>query len=110
MMANLKFLGNDPNFDLAKFMQQFSDLISQLIKEIRDQILEYFKNELVKIIQELVKILAVRLSLEQYQYYITLLTHCLNCFKLHGNQFDWNDDNVNYADITELTQEQNQEC
>ncbi len=110
MMANLKFLGNDPNFDLAKFMQQFSDLISQLIKEIRDQILEYFKNELVKIVQELVRILAVRLSLEQYQYYITLLTHCLDCLKLHRHQFDWMQDDVDYADITELSQEQNQEC
>jgi len=64
----------------------------------------------VKIVQELVRILAVRLSLEQYQYYITLLTHCLDCLKLHRHQFDWMQDDVDYADITELSQEQNQEC
>jgi hypothetical protein len=109
-MANLTVLGNEPNFDLAKFIQQFSDLISSLIKEIRDHILEYFKNELLKILQDLVKTLAVRLTLEQYQYYITLLTHCLDCFKLHKNEFDWSQDDVNYADITELNQQENQEC
>lgn len=110
LMANLTVLGNEPNFDLSKFIQQFSDLISSLIKEIRDHILEYFKNELLKILQDLVKTLAVRLTLEQYQYYITLLTHCLDCFKLHKNEFDWTQDDVNYADITELNQQENQEC
>lgn len=110
LMANLTILGNEPNFDLAKFLQQFSDLISSLIKEIRDQILEYFKNELLKILQDMVKTLAVRLTLEQYQYYITLLTHCIECLKIHQGQFDWIQDDVNYADITELNQEENQEC
>lgn len=110
LMANLKFLGGEPNFDLSKFIQQFNDLISQLIKEVRDYILEYFKNELIKVLQELVKTLAVKLTLEQYQYYIALLTHCIECFKIHRNTLDWIQDDVNYADITELNQEQNQEC
>lgn len=110
LMANLTVLGDEPNFDLSKFMQQFSDLISSLIKEVRDNILEYFKNELLKILGDLVKTLAVRLTLEQYQYYITLLTHCIDCFKSHKGQYDWLQDNVNYADITELNQIENQEC
>lgn len=110
LMANLSVLGNEPNFDLSKFMQQFSDLISSLIKEIRDHILEYFKNELLKILQELVKTLAIKLNLEQYQYYITLLAHCFECFKLHNKEFDWTQDDVNYADITELNQQETQEC
>lgn len=112
LMTNLRIVGSEPNFDLAKFMQQFSDLISQIIKEVRDNIFEYFKNELLKVMAELVKTLSVKLSLEQYQYYVALLTHCLNCFKTHGNSgdLDWMQDDVDYADITELNQEYNEEC
>lgn len=110
LMANLKLLGNDPNFDLVKFIQQFKDLISELIKSVRDNILEYFKNQLITVLQELVKTLAIRLTQEQYQYYITLLTHCINCLKIHRNQYDWLQDDVDYADITELNQTENQEC
>ncbi len=110
LMANLTVLGNEPNFDLVKFIQQFSDLISSLIKEIRDNILEYFKNELLNILTDLVKTLAAKLTIEQYQYYITLLTHCIDCFKLHRGEYDWIQDDVNYADITELNQTENQEC
>lgn len=108
LMANLKFLGNEPNFDLAKFIQQFRDLISQIIKEIRDSILEFFKKELIDVLKDLTKNLAISLTLEQYKYYISLLTHCIDCFKIHQN--DWSQDDVRYADITELTQEENQEC
>lgn len=110
LMMNLKLLGNEPNFDLKKFIQQFKDLISQLVKTIRDHVLEYFKNLLMEILQELVKTLAVKLTLEQYQYYVTLITHCINCLKIHRNQFDWIQDDVNYADITEANQLENQEC
>lgn len=110
LMINLALMGDDPNFDLAKFIQQFGDLISALIKEIRDHILEYFTNELLKVLNDLIKALALKLSLEQYQYYVTLLTHCIACLKIHRGEFDWIQDGVNYADITELNQTENQEC
>lgn len=110
LLANLTILGSDPNFDLAKFIQQFGDLISALIKEIRDKVLEYFKDELLKVLGELISTLAVRLTLEQYQYYVTLIKHCIECLKRHQGEFDWIQDDVNYADITELNQEENQEC
>ena len=110
LMANLTVLGNEPNFELSKFIQQFGDLMSALIKEIRDNLLEYFKEELLKVLGNLVKELATKLTLEQYQYYITLLTHCINCLNSHRGEFDWVQDNVDYADITELNQEENQEC
>lgn len=110
LMANLKFMGNEPNFDLAKFMQQFKNMIIDLIREIRDQILEYFRQKMVEILQELVKSLAIKLTLEQYKYYINLIMHCIDCLKLHRNEYDWMQDDVNYADITELQQETNEEC
>ena len=110
LMTNLELLGGEPNFDLLKFIQQFKNLISQLIKEIRDQIFEFFRKEMLQILEELIKKFAITLSFEQYQYYITLLTHCIDCFKIHKNEYDWLQDAVDYADITELTQIEDQEC
>lgn len=110
LMTNLKLLGGEPNFDIFKFMQQFRDLIADIIKTVRDNILEYFKNEMMDILSNLTKSLAIKLTLEQYQYYITLLTHCTDCLKVHGSELDWTQDDVNYADILELNQEVNQEC
>lgn len=110
LMMNLKLLGSEPNFDLSKFMQQFSNLLSELIKKIRDNILEYFKNQLLLVLGELVKTLAIKLSLEQYQYYIDLIKHCIDCLRIHRNEYDWLQDDVNYADITEIIEQINEEC
>ena len=65
---------------------------------------------MMDILSNLTKELAVKLTLEQYQYYITLLTHCTDCLRIHRNELDWIQDDVDYADITELNQELNQEC
>ena len=110
LMTNLKLLGGEPNFDIFKFIQQFGNLVIDIIKTVRDNILEYFKNEMMDILSNLTKELAVKLTLEQYQYYITLLTHCTDCLRIHRNELDWIQDDVDYADITELNQELNQEC
>ena len=109
LMTNLTILGNEPNFDLTKFLQQFNNLITELIKEIRDKILDYFKNSLLLLLQEIVSKLTVKFTLEQYQYYITLLTHCLDCLKIHRNEYDWLQDDVNYADILESIEQPNEE-
>ena len=110
LMTNLAILGGEPNFDLLKFIQQFKNLIADLIREIKDQILEYFRQKMMEILEELIKKLAVELSVEQYRYYVDLLLHCIECFKLHMNEYDWAQDDVNYADITQLIQENNEEC
>lgn len=110
LMTNLKLLGGEPNFDLSKFLQQFSEMLVDIVKTVRDNILEYFKNEMMDILSNLTKKLAIKLTVEQYQYYIDLLSHCTDCFRLHRNELDWAQDDVNYADITELNQELNQEC
>lgn len=110
LMMNLKIVGQSPNFDLNKFIQQFKDLISSLIRGVRDQILEYLRLEVLKIMKELASALAVKLTIEQYQYYIDLLLKCTECIRLHGNEYDWVQDEVNYADITEASEAINQEC
>lgn len=110
LMMNLLIMGNKPEFNLQKFIEMFKQLILSLIRSIRDQILQFFYDEIMKILGEILKALGIRLSLEQYRYYIELLKHCLDCFKLHKNEYDWAQDEVNYADIEEATRQVNEEC
>jgi len=110
LMMNLMIMGNKPEFNLQKFIEMFKQLILELVRSIRDQILQYFYDELMKILGELLKDLGIRLSLEQYHYHIELLKHCLDCLKLHGREYDWAQDEVNYADIEEATRQINEEC
>lgn len=109
-MLNLKLMGQHEEFDLSKFMQQFKNMISALIKGVRDEILEFFYNEIMKIIGDLAKTLTVKISLEQYQQYVTLLAHCIDCFKIHRNEYDWAQDAVDYADITDVLENTTKPC
>lgn len=110
LMMNLMIMGNKPEFNLQKFIEMFKQLILELVRSIRDQILQYFYDELMKILGELLKNLGIKLSLEQYRYHVELLRHCLDCLKLHGREYDWVQDEVNYADIEEATRQINEEC
>ena len=110
LMMNLKVVGQSPSFDMNKFMQQFRDLINSLIRGVRDEIMEFFRNEVLTIIKELASQLAVKMTIEQYQYYISLLLKCVQCIKLRRNERDWKQDDVTYADITEASEAINQEC
>lgn len=110
LMMNLIIMGNKPEFNLQKFIEMFKQLILSLIRSIRDQILQFFYDEIMKILAEILKALGIRLSLEQYRYYIALLKQCIECFKLHAKEYDWAQDEVNYADIEEATRQVNEEC
>lgn len=110
LMINLKLLGHEPNFDLKKFIEQFKQMINELIKSIRDQIIQFFYDEIMGLLRDIFFKLGIEIKLEQYKYYIELLRHCLDCLKLHASEYDWAQDAVNYADITEANQIINQEC
>ena len=110
MMLNMHIMGQDGNFDLQKYIEQFKDMIIELIQTIKNMILDWFINELNTLISELASQLAVKLVLEQYQYYINLLKKCLMCIKIHRSEYDWAMDDVDYADITALTEYANEEC
>lgn len=110
LMMNLIIMGNKPEFNLQKFVETFKQLILGLIRSIRDQILQFFYDEIMKILGEILEKLGIRLSLEQYGYHIELLKHCLDCLKQHRGEYDWAQDEVNYADIEEATRVINEEC
>jgi hypothetical protein len=111
ILVNLEMLGKDTNFNLEGFITQFQQLFVEMIRKIRDEILSYFTNQLMKILGELSSQIALKLTVEQAQYYTELITKLINCFKKNNSNEDFTIDNVDYADITEQTTEsKNNEC
>lgn len=111
LLVNLKIIGRQTNFNLEGFIGQYKQLIADLIRSIRDQLLEYLLREIMIIIGDLVKEITIKLSVEQARYYADLIKKLIDCFRKHSKEFNFNIDNVNYADIYEDMEEpKNNEC
>lgn len=111
LLINFKILGQEPNFNLEQFLGSCKTLIANLIRAIRDQLLSYLVEQLMKIIGDLVKDVAYKLSIEQAKYYARLIKQLVDCFKKHRNSLDFNIDDVDYADIlTDNDEPSNAEC
>lgn len=112
ILINLEILGRDTNFNLEGFIGQFKQLIVSLIRSIRDQLLEYLVNELMKILGNIATEIAVKIGIEQAQYYTRLIRKIIDCFKRKGTRLDFDVDNVDHADIIseELTEPKNNNC
>lgn len=111
LLINLKIIGRETNFDLEGFIGQYKQLIADLIRSIRDQLLEYLMREIMIIIGDLVKEITIKLSVEQAKYYARLIKKLIDCFRRHGKNLDFNVDNVDYSDIYEEQEEpKNDEC
>lgn len=111
LLINLKIIGRETNFDLECFIGQYKQLIADLIRSIRDQLLDYLMREIMIIIGDLVKEITIKLSVEQARYYARLIKRLIDCFRKHGRSLDFNVDNVDYSDIYEEQEEpKNNEC
>lgn len=111
--VNLKIMGRESTFDLISFMDNFKQLISGIVKTIRDELMRMLKEWLMELIGNLAKEIGAKLALEQIMYYQQLLRKCIACFQLRGgNTIGWNMQNVDYSDIyeTENNEPTNAEC
>lgn len=100
ILINLKTLGRETNFNLQDFIAQFKQLIASLIRSIRDTLLQYLVDELMKYIADLAKQITVKLTIEQAAYYTRLIKRLIDCFKRKGDgDLGWTMDEVNHADI-----------
>lgn len=111
ILINLEILGKDTNFNLEGFIGQFKQLIASLIRTIRDQLIKYLVDELMKILGNIATEIAVKIGIEQAQYYYRLMKKIIDCFKRKGTTLDFTIDRVEHADI--ITEEQtpkNAEC
>lgn len=111
LLINLKIMGQEANFNLEQFLGSYKTLISNLIRAIRDQLLEYLVKELMKKLGDIVKEVAYKLSIEQAAYYARLMKKLIDCFKKHRKDLDFSLDDVDYADILpEDNEPTNAEC
>lgn len=112
ILINLEIMGKDINFTLEEFIARFKQLIVQLLRMIRDLILEELTNRLLALLRNLAGEISVKIIAEQGKYYYHLLKKVIDCFKnSKRNGLDFNIDNVNYADIvSEEGVDPNQEC
>lgn len=111
ILINLEILGKDTNFNLEGFIGQFKQLIASLIRTIRDQLIKYLVDELMKILGNIATEITVKIGIEQAQYYYRLMKKIIDCFKRKGTTLDFTIDRVEHADI--ITEEQtpkNTEC
>lgn len=111
ILINLKVLGRGTDFSLEQFLQAFKNLIVQLIRTIRDMLLNYLVNELMKIVEQLAKEVMNKLVIEQAEYYAILLKRCIDCFKRRRNDLDFTLDDIEHADIyNDDSEPANAEC
>lgn len=101
MAINLKIMGEQPKFILEDFIKNYKNLIGDMIRAIRDQLMQYIVSELMKQLGNLAKEIANKIAVEQIRYYMKLLKHCFDCFKSENNTgtIGWEMDKVDYADI-----------
>ena len=114
LLINLKIIGRESNFNLEEFLGQYKQLIADLIRSIRDQLLEYLQRELMMLIGDLVKELTIKLTLEQAEYHTRLIKKLIDCFKRwkrNNTDIDFNIVDVDYADILSSEEEpKNNDC
>ena len=111
LLINLRIIGRTTNFDLKGFLESYSNLIAELIRSIRDQILKFFLDELMILIRELALDVTIKLSIEQAKYYSRLIKKLIECFKRFKKDIDFDVANVDYADILDSEEEpKNNEC
>ncbi len=112
ILINLEIMGKDINFTLEEFIARFKQLIVQMLRAIRDLILEELTNRLLALLRDLAKEISVKIVAEQAMYYYRLLKSVIDCFKSSKRKgLDFNIDQVNYADIlSEEGVDPKQEC
>lgn len=111
LAINLQLLGQQTNFNINDFIEMHRQLIVQILRAVRDAIIQYLVDELMKILADLAKEVAVKLTIEQAQYYMRLIKRLIDCFRSNRGTLGFNIDNVDYADILQEAEEPvNKDC
>lgn len=113
ILINLQIMGQETNFNIQEFIGKYKQLIANILRSVRDQLLKYLTDELYKLLGDIATEVAVKIGVEQMEYYKRLMKQIMECFKLQRsrNNLDFNIDDVDYADIlAEETVEKPKKC
>lgn len=108
---NLKILGQESTFSIEELIDKQRQMIVGIIRMIRDRIIQYLVDELMGFLAELSREIAIKLTVEQGEYYVHLIKRLIECFNFGGDgDIDFNVANINYADIYEQEPVNEDEC
>ena len=110
LAVNMKIMGEQTDVTIEMLIAKLKNLIVDMIRLIRDQILNYFIEKLMEILREISINVGVKLALEQAIYYYNLIMKLINCFKTNGQSLGFTVDEVNHADIYEQEPTPPAEC
>ena len=99
LAVNLKVLDKEEDFSMKGFIENNKNMIASMIRSVRDIIIGFLFEQIKSLIIDLAVGEAKLIAQEQADMYKRLLRQCLECFRNHGRNQDFNVDNVNYADI-----------
>ena len=112
--VNLRLLGKQPNFNINSFIDENKQMMVNILRSVRDTLVQYLVDELMKILVGLAREVSVKMAVEQAQYYSRLINRLISCIKSSrgdDDETEFNIDDVNYADIIQETEEpKNNEC
>lgn len=112
ILINLHTLGNNTTFDLDKFLNNYKQMIVQILREVRDILVKYLVQKLGEILAEIAKNVAVTIGLEQAEYYRRLIRKIIECLKRKSKDIDWTMDKIQHADIDSSEEDslRNEQC
>ena len=107
ILFNLQVIGKATNFSLEGFINQYTQLITKLLRTVRDQLIQYLMKQLMDLLASIAEQIAVKITVEQARYYAELIKRCIACFRRFKGQIsDWTMDNVQHADIESSTSDE----
>jgi hypothetical protein len=103
-IMNYKTMKMDSSFVLEEFIGAHKEMLRKIVMSIRDELINFFFAEVMKVIEGIAVQLGLKMKLEQLNYYIKLLKSCIDCFRSladNGQILDWDMAKIGYADIYE---------
>lgn len=111
LMITKKIIGKNENANTQTILQEFKKLIVDLIRMIRDKLLEYLVSKVKELLKPIVEKLMKKISLEQMTYYYSLIRRAIDCFTgFKGERLGWSAENITYADIYDTVPSPPSEC
>ena len=99
LAVNMKIVGGQTDVTIEMLIAKLKHLIVELIRKIRDMLLDFLTTKLMEIIKDLSFEIGNKLAIEQAAYYYNLIMKLINCFRQHRQTLGFTVDEVNYADI-----------
>lgn len=100
LAINMKIMGEQTNnFDIESIIAKMKKLIVDLVRMIRDQLLQFIVDKVMELLKDLATAVATKISIEQAMYYYNIIRRLIDCFKNRSNVVGFTVDMVDYADI-----------